>query len=129
MRLKCRSCAAALYRGLLVNGIAYSEAVTTLSAATGQNLAAVGGAHAMTKAMLVGFLAVRGLECSFHFLSLFFYLFRKFFAKCGAKLVLFLTLHKSKCIFREKFLFFFLKTLLLHPQRTENKQYSPKIIA
>jgi hypothetical protein len=72
MRLKCRSCAAALYRGLLVNGIAYSEAVTTLSAATGQNLAAVGGAHAMTEAMLVGFLAVRGLECSFHFLSLFF---------------------------------------------------------
>ena len=43
---------------LLVNGVADSEAVTTLSAATGQNLAAVGGAHAMTEAVLVGFLAV-----------------------------------------------------------------------
>jgi len=71
MRLKCRSIAATLYRGLLVNGIADSQAVTTLSAATGQNLAAVGGAHTMTEAMLVGFLAVRGLECTFHFLSLF----------------------------------------------------------
>ena len=64
--------AATLYRGLLVNGIANSEAVTTLSATTGQNLAAVGSAHTMTEAMLVGFLAVRGLECSFHCLSLFF---------------------------------------------------------
>jgi hypothetical protein len=86
MRLKCRSCAAALYRGLLVNGIAYSEAVTTLSAATGQNLAAVGGAHAMTEAMLVGFLAVRGLECSFHFLSLFFLLVPKIFRKMRCKI-------------------------------------------
>ena len=64
--------AAALNRGLLVNGVAYSEAVTTLSAATGKHLAAVGGAHAMTEAMLVGFLTVRGLECSFHCLSQFF---------------------------------------------------------
>jgi hypothetical protein len=129
MRCECRTIAAALYRGLLVNGVAYSEAVTTLSAATGQNLAAVGGAHAMTEAMLVGFLAVRGLECSFHFLSLFFYLFRKFFAKCGAKLVLFFKLHKSNRIFREKFLFFFSKTLLLHPQMTENKHFLHKTIA
>ena len=67
MRLKCRWVAAALYRGLLVNGVANSEAVTTLSAATGKHLAAVGGAHAMTEAMLVGFLTVRWLECSFHF--------------------------------------------------------------
>jgi hypothetical protein len=72
MRFECRPLAAALYRGLLVNGVAYSEAVTTLSAATGKHLAAVGGAHAMTEAMLVGFLAVRGLECTFHFLSQFF---------------------------------------------------------
>ena len=57
---------------LLVNSIANSEAVTTLSAATGKNLAAVGSAHALTEAMLVGFLTVRGLECSFHCLSLFF---------------------------------------------------------
>ena len=64
--------AATLYRGLLVNGIADGEAVATLSAATGKNLAAIGGAHAVTEAMLVGFLAVRGLECSFHFLSQFF---------------------------------------------------------
>jgi hypothetical protein len=58
--------------GLLVNGVADGEAVATLSATTGKNLATVGGAHAMTEAMLVGFLTVRGLECSFHFLSLFF---------------------------------------------------------
>ena len=57
---------------LLVNGVAYSEAVTTLSATTGKNLAAVSGAHTTAEAMLVGFLAVGGLECSFHFLSLFF---------------------------------------------------------
>jgi hypothetical protein len=72
MRLKCRWIAAALYRGLLVNGVADSEAVTTLSAATGKHLAAVGGAHATAEAMLIGFLAVGGLECSFHFLSQFF---------------------------------------------------------
>jgi hypothetical protein len=64
--------------GLLIDGIANSEAVTTLSAATGKNLAAVGSAHAMTEAMLVGFLTVRGLECSFHFLSLFFSCSEKF---------------------------------------------------
>ena len=57
--------------GLLVNSIAYSEAVATLSATTGQHLAAVGGAHAVTEAMLVGFLAVRGLECTFHFYLFF----------------------------------------------------------
>jgi hypothetical protein len=60
------------HRGLLVNGVADSKAVTTLSATTGEDLAAIGGAHTMTEAMLVGFLAVRGLECSFHCLSLFF---------------------------------------------------------
>ena len=58
MRFEVPLVAASLQRGLLVNGVAYSEAVTTLSAATSQNLAAVGGAHAMTEAMLVGFLAV-----------------------------------------------------------------------
>jgi len=58
MRLKCRRLAATLHRELLVNGVADSEAVTTLSATTGKNLAAIGGAHAMTEAMLVGFLAV-----------------------------------------------------------------------
>jgi len=80
MRLKCRddSRGNPFYRGLLVNGIANSEAVTTLGAATGQNLAAIVGAHATAEAMLVGFLAVRGLECTFHFLSLFFSCSEKF---------------------------------------------------
>ena len=64
--------------GLLVNGVANSEAVTTLGTTTGKNLAAIGGAHAATEAMLVGFLTVRGLECSFHFLSLFFSCSEKF---------------------------------------------------
>ena len=71
MRLSAAG-AATLYSGLLVDGVADSEAVTTLSATTGKHLAAVGGAHATTEAMLVGFLTVRGLECTFHFLSLFF---------------------------------------------------------
>jgi len=71
--------ATSLYKmGLLVNGIAHGEAVATLGTATGKNLATVGGAHAMTEAMLVGFLTVRGLECSFHFLSLFFSCSEKF---------------------------------------------------
>ena len=65
--------ATSLYKmGLLVNGVANSEAVTTLSATTGKDLATIGSAHAMTEAMLVGFLAVRGLECSFHFYLCFF---------------------------------------------------------
>ena len=51
--------ATSLYKmGLLVNGVADGEAVATLSATTGKNLATVGGAHATTEAMLVGFLAV-----------------------------------------------------------------------
>jgi len=72
MRLKYRSGAATLHRGLLVDGVANGKAVTTLGTTTGKHLAAIGGAHATTEAMLIGFLAVRGLECSFHFLSLFF---------------------------------------------------------
>ena len=58
MRLLCRSVAAALHRGLLVHGVAYSEAVTTLGTTTGKNLATVSGAHTAAEAMLVGFLAV-----------------------------------------------------------------------
>ena len=58
MRCSAAQLAATLFRELLVNGVAYSEAVTTLSATTGEDLAAIGGAHAMTEAMLVGFLAV-----------------------------------------------------------------------
>ena len=48
----------AVYLFLLVNSVANSEAVTTLSATTCENLAAIGGAHAVTETMLVSFLAV-----------------------------------------------------------------------
>jgi len=78
--------ATSLYKmGLLVNGVANSEAVTTLSATTGKDLATIGSAHAMTEAMLVGFLAVRGLECSFHF-YLCFLVVPKFFRKMRCKI-------------------------------------------
>ena len=116
MRLKCRSCAAALYRGLLVNGIAYSEAVTTLSAATGQNLAAVGGAHAMTEAMLVGFLAVRGLECSFHF-YLCFLVVPKNFRKMRCKISPFFQITQILTHFYGKVFVFFLKITTFAPTK------------
>ena len=43
---------------LLVNSVANGEAVTSLLAATCENLAAIGSAHAVTETMLVSFLAV-----------------------------------------------------------------------
>ena len=48
----------AVYRFLLVNSVANSEAVTTLSATASEDLAAIGSAHAVTETMLVSFLAV-----------------------------------------------------------------------
>jgi hypothetical protein len=107
-------CAATLYRGLLVNGVAYGEAVTTLSAATGQNLAAVGGAHAMTEAVLIGFLTVRGLECSFHFLSLFL-LVPKIFRKMRCKISPIFQITQIQTHFCGKVFVFFLKNTTFAP--------------
>lgn len=43
---------------VLVNCVANSEAVTTLSATTSEDLAAIGCCHAVTETMLVSFLSV-----------------------------------------------------------------------
>ena len=48
----------AVYGFLLVNSVANSEAVTTLSATASENLASIGCAHAVTETMLVSFLAI-----------------------------------------------------------------------
>jgi len=100
--------------GLLVNGIANSKAVTTLSAATGKNLATVGGAHAKTEAMLVGFLAIRGLECSFHFLSLFLVV-PKIFRKMRCKISPFFQITQILTHFCRKVFVFFLKNTTFAP--------------
>jgi len=50
----------------LVDAIAHREAVTSLGTTTGKYLATIGSAHAMTEAMLVSLLQVRGLKCTFH---------------------------------------------------------------
>ena len=60
---------------LLVNRIRNAEAVATFSAATCQNLAAIGSLHSVTKTMLVSFLSVRRLECSFHYRRVYLFLF------------------------------------------------------
>ena len=52
------SAARAVYLFLLVNSVANGEAVASLLAATGKNLATIGSAHAVTETMLVSFLAV-----------------------------------------------------------------------
>lgn len=52
------SAARAVYLFLLVNSVANSEAVTTLSATASEDLASIGCAHAVTETMLVSFLAV-----------------------------------------------------------------------
>lgn len=44
----------------------HGKACTTFGTTTGQNLAAFGGGHSFTEAVLVYSLAVRGLERSFH---------------------------------------------------------------
>lgn len=46
------------------------EAQTTLGATAGKHLAALGGGHTLTEAVLVNSLSVRGLECTFHCLYL-----------------------------------------------------------
>ena len=59
-----RGCIVAKHDGIVLRGqslvhrVAHGEAVTTLGAATGQHLAAIGSFHAMTEAVLVGFLAI-----------------------------------------------------------------------
>ena len=75
----------------LVHRVAYSQAVATLGTATSQDLAAVGCLHAMMKTMLVGFLAIRGLERSFH---LNYNCFCSFLIFAPAKLHTFFKLHK-----------------------------------
>ena len=60
---------------LLVNRIRNAEAVAAFSAATCQNLAAIGSLHSVTKTMLVSFLSVRRLECSFHYRRVYLFLF------------------------------------------------------
>lgn len=99
---------------LLVNGVADSEAVTTLSATTGKNLAAVGSAHATAEAMLVGFLTVRGLECSFHFLSLFLVV-PSFFRKMRCKISPFFQITQIQMHFCRKVFVFFLKITTFAP--------------
>lgn len=42
-----------------------------MTTAGGQNATAVGGAHTLTEAVLVDALAVRRLECSFHYLDFY----------------------------------------------------------
>lgn len=107
--------ATSLYKmGLLVNGVADSEAVTTLSATTGKDLATIGSAHAMTEAMLVGFLAVRGLECSFHF-YLCFLVVPKFFRKMRCKISPFFQITQEQTHFCRKVFVFFLKITTFAP--------------
>lgn len=52
--------------GSLVHRVAHGEALAAFGTTTGQDLAAVGAAHALAEAMLVGLLAIGGLERSFH---------------------------------------------------------------
>ena len=54
----CLPAAGAVYYFLLVNSVANGEAVASLSATTSEDLAAIGGAHAVTETMLVSFLTV-----------------------------------------------------------------------
>lgn len=64
MYLKERWTAAA--RLLLVDGIANGKTLATLGATTVQHCLAPTIFHTGTEALLVGALAVVGLECSFH---------------------------------------------------------------
>ena len=84
-----------------VDRVAHGEAVATLGATTSQNLAAIGSLHALTKAVLVGLLAVGGLECSFH---LALYLIVIFFVaqNAVAKVQLFSELTKYFCFSPKK---------------------------
>ena len=62
----------ASYKKLLVDAVANGEAVTTFSTTTCEDLAAISSFHTVTETMLVSFLTVWRLECSFHlYLNLF----------------------------------------------------------
>ena len=82
-----RRCGQDVIDGLLVNAVADSEAVTTLGATACEHLATILGLHTSTEAVLVSLLKVRGLECTFHFLSKNLICFLSC-EKSGAKLLL-----------------------------------------
>lgn len=51
---------------LACDGAGNCKAETAFGATTSENLAAIGGGHTGTEAVLVNSLSVRRLECSFH---------------------------------------------------------------
>lgn len=67
---------------LFVHSVAHREAVAAFRTATGKHFAAIGSAHTVTESVLVCFLAIRRLECTFHLsvILLFLLLFR--FSDC-----------------------------------------------
>ena len=79
----------------------------------------------MTETVLVSFLSVRGLECSFHL-----YLTFLFFAIWSAKLVTFLKLNKQEHIFARNFLQIFPNSINFAPflksiqARIKEQQYN-----
>ncbi len=86
--------------GSLVHRVAHGEALAAFGTTTGQDLAAVGAAHALAEAMLVGLLAIGGLERSFHCsIDSFDVIFSGFAQNASAKVLLFFDTRKSFCNF------------------------------
>ena len=58
----------AVFRLLRSNSAADGETYTAFQATTCKNFTTICGGHTFTEAMLVNSLAIRGLECSLHFI-------------------------------------------------------------
>ena len=94
--------------------VGYGELLTTLGAARSQYAAAVLGCHALAESMLVHAAAIVRLECSFHFLILFFIVIIHAFGLQNYVILFKYASFMLKLVLT--FMFFGKKTLTLRPK-------------